>query len=81
MGFGHAHVFAVSILKGIPALVDDWLKVGPIGKAPHYRHKRAALKLSGRPVSTERTNEFVRATFDRIDVNWIECPDRYLLFS
>lgn len=58
------------ILAGTGQLVDNWLRVPDIGTAPHYRHKTAAQRLSGKAVSVADTTEFLERAYMLIDNNW-----------
>jgi len=59
------------ILTGIGNLVDDWLKMEPKGRAPHYRHRSAAHELSRRNAPITGTREFLEASYARIHSNWL----------
>ena len=61
----------MSILAGIGNLVDDWLKINPKGKPPHYRHRAAANELSGRAAPIDGTREFLEASYALINANWL----------
>lgn len=60
----------MSVLAGVPDLVDEWLSLSTRGQPPHYRHRSAALALSRRGKSISGTEPFLRAAFDRIHANW-----------
>lgn len=61
----------MSILTGIGSLVDDWLKIEPKGKPPHYRHRSAALELTRRNAPITGTRAFLEAGYSRIHSNWL----------
>jgi hypothetical protein len=65
----------MSILAGIGDLVDDWLKIEPKGKPPHYRHRSAALELSRRKAPITGTRAFMEACYARIHNNWLGAID------
>jgi hypothetical protein len=61
----------MSILRGVGTLTDRWLGIEPIGRAPHYRHKTAALSLSNKALDEQKTPWFFRACLSQIDTNWM----------
>ena len=60
----------MSILDGVGDLVDQWLKVEPKGKPPHYRHRAAANALSQRRSPITGTKAFLDAAYAKIHENW-----------
>ena len=65
----------MSILNGIDELVDDWLNIEPKGKPPHYRHRAAANELTRRDNPITGTLEFLEASYERLQVNWLAAID------
>ncbi len=65
----------MSILKGVGALVDDWLKTEPKGKPPYYRHRAAANELTRRNSPISGTKEFLNASYTQIHENWLAAID------
>ena len=60
----------MSILDGVGDLVDQWLKVEPKGKPPHYRHRAAANALSQQRSPITGTKAFLDAAYAKIHENW-----------
>ncbi len=59
------------ILKGVGQIIDRFFDIEHIGtRAPHYGHKGACLKLSGKSPAGLNGFELVEATYKRIEVNW-----------
>jgi hypothetical protein len=65
----------MSILAGIPNLVDKWLIIPPKGQPPYYRHKSAALVLSQRKIPITGTCEFLQASYSKITKNWMNARE------
>lgn len=65
----------MSITDGIEALVDDWLKVEPKGKPPHYKHKSAANELTRRTSPIAGTLDFLVASYAQIHQDWSAAVD------
>jgi len=65
----------MSILTGIGDLVDDWLKIEPKGKPPCYRHRSAAIELTGRDIPITGTPAFLEASYTQIHNNWLAAID------
>lgn len=60
----------LGILQGIHDLVDEWLEIPPVGKAPYYRHRAAAVHVRDQPPTERRTRQFLEMYLARINQNW-----------
>ena len=59
------------ILKGVGQIIDRFFDIEHIGtRTPHYGHKTACLRLSGKWPAGLNGFELVEAIYKRIEVNW-----------
>ena len=59
------------MLDGVDELIDEGLRVAPIGHPPHYPHKVSALGLNSLPPTVDSAALFQRI-LTRIERNWYE---------
>jgi hypothetical protein len=60
-----------SILQGVDAIIDRHFGCLEIGSTPpHYRHKTACLRLSGKPLTDFNAYDLIQEISRTIDSNW-----------